>query len=88
MARKPDTSQYRDFDQILTRLDTLVDQVRHKDTSLERSLDLFEEAVALSAKGVEMVDVTNFTPAELEQLRDESTSATDTAGDDATNKDA
>lgn len=65
---KPDISQYRSFDQICDRLDGIIDQVRDKDTSLERSLDLFDEAIALGSAAVEMVDVTELTPAEEEKL--------------------
>ncbi len=72
MARKPDLSAYRDFDQITARLDEIVGQVRDKDTSLERSLDLFDEAIALGSKAVDMVDTTNFTPSELERLKPDS----------------
>ncbi len=71
MARKPDVSQYKNFDQIADRLDEIVGQVRNKDTSLERSLDLFDEAIALGSKAVDMVDTTDFTPSELERLKDE-----------------
>ena len=71
MARKSDVSQYKNFDQIADRLDEIVGQVRNKDTSLERSLDLFDEAIALGSKAVDMVDPTAFTPSELERLKDE-----------------
>lgn len=71
MARKPDVSQYKNFDQIADRLDEIVGQVRNKETSLERSLDLFDEAIALGSKAVDMVDTTDFTPSELERLKDE-----------------
>lgn len=71
MARKSDVSQYKNFDQIADRLDEIVGQVRNKDTSLERSLDLFDEAIALGSKAVDMVDTTDFTPSELERLKDE-----------------
>ena len=40
MARV-DTSAYTSFDDIVGRLDEIVGVVRDKDTSLERSLDLF-----------------------------------------------
>ena len=71
MARKPDISAYKDFDQISARLDEIVGAVRDKDTSLERSLDLFDEAIALGSKAVDMVDTTDFTPSELERLKDD-----------------
>ena len=67
MAR-PDTSAYRTFDDIAGRLDEIVADVRGKDTSLERSLDLFDEAIALGSKAVEMVDATNFTEEEKAKL--------------------
>lgn len=70
MARKPDVSAYKSFDQIVERMDEIVDQVRGKDTSLERSLDLFDEAIALGSKAVDLVDATDFSPAELARLKD------------------
>lgn len=79
---KPDISQYRSFDQICDRLDGIIGQVRDKDTSLERSLDLFDEAIALGSAAVDMVDVTELTPAEEEKL------AQNEAADDAAEADA
>lgn len=75
MARKTDISAYKNFDQITARLDEIIVQVRDKDTSLERSLDLFDEAIALGSKAVDLVDTTDFTPSELERLKDDATSA-------------
>lgn len=69
MAR-PDTSAYQTFDQITDRLDQIVGQVRDKGTSLERSLDLFDEAIALGSKAVDLVDATDFTPEEETRLRE------------------
>lgn len=63
-----DTSAYSSFDQISDRLDQIVDQVRDKDVSLERSLDLFDEAIALGSKAVDLVDATDFTPEEEARL--------------------
>ena len=70
MARV-DTSQYQTFPQITERLDAIVSVVRDKDVSLERSLDLFDEAIALGSKAVDMVDATDFSPEEAAQLEDE-----------------
>ena len=70
MARKPDISAYKNFDQIVTRMEEIVGQVRDKDTSLERSLDLFDEALSLGSKAVGLVDTTDFSPAELERMKD------------------
>lgn len=65
---KIDTSEYQSFDQITARLDSIVDQVRDKNVSLEHSLDLFDEAIALGSKAVNMVDTTEFTAEEEERL--------------------
>lgn len=69
MARV-DVSQYQTFGQINERLDELVGQVRDKDVSLERSLDLFDEAIALGSKAVSLVDATDFSPEEEARLAD------------------
>ena len=68
MAKKVDVSEYRTFAQISDRLDTIVDAVRAKDISLERSLDLFDEAIALGSKAVDLVDATDFSPEEEARL--------------------
>lgn len=68
MARKPDVSAYQTFDQISSRLDDIVAAVRDRDISLERSLDLFDEAIALGTKAVGMVDATDFSPEEEARL--------------------
>ena len=68
---KPDVSQYQSYDQITRRLDDIVGAVRDRDVSLERSLDLFDEAIALGSKAVELVDATDFSPEEKAMLADE-----------------
>ncbi len=65
---KQDTSSYKTFDDIATRLDEIIGQVRDKDTSLERSLDLFDEAIALGSKAVDLVDTTELSASEKERL--------------------
>ncbi|WP_130811815.1 exodeoxyribonuclease VII small subunit [Olsenella sp. Marseille-P4559] len=72
---KPDVSQYQSFDQITRRLDDIVGAVRDRDVSLERSLDLFDEAIALGSKAVELVDATDFSPEEKAMLADGSTTS-------------
>ena len=62
MARRVDVSAYQTFGDITERLDDIVAQVRDKDVSLERSLDLFDEAIALGSKAVSLVDATDFSP--------------------------
>ena len=58
----------RNFDEISSRLDEIIATVRSKDTSLERSLDLFDEAIALGSKAVDLVDATDFSPEEEAKL--------------------
>lgn len=67
MARV-DVSRYQTFGEITERLDDIVTQVRDKDVSLERSLDLFDEAIALGSKAVSLVDATDFSPEEEARL--------------------
>lgn len=71
MARV-DTSRYQTFGDITGRLDDIVSQVRDKDVSLERSLDLFDEAIALGSKAVDLVDATDFSPEEEAKLEEAS----------------
>lgn len=61
-------STVHNFDDITTRLDEIISTVRSKDTSLERSLDLFDEAIALGSKAVDMVDAFGLTPREEDEL--------------------
>ncbi|MEE0028275.1 MAG: exodeoxyribonuclease VII small subunit [Atopobiaceae bacterium] len=64
MARRVDTSSYTTFGQITDRLDQIVTEVKRKDLSLESSLDLFDEAIALGSKAVDFVDTAPVTPEE------------------------
>ena len=69
MARKKnDVSSYSTFEDVANRLDQIVDAVRDKDLSLEKSLDLFDEAIALGSRAVDLVDSTEFSPSEREAL--------------------
>ena len=74
MASKPDTSSYERFSDVADRLDEIVAAVRDKGTSLERSLDLFDEAIALGTRAVDLVDKAAFSPEERERLVDAPTS--------------
>ncbi len=85
MARV-DTSKYQTFSQITGRLDDIVMAVRDKDVSLEKSLDLFDEAIALGSKAVDMVDATDFSPEEEAQLEQQKAEAE--KDDEAAEKDA
>ena len=75
---KLDTSAYKTFDDITGRLDKIVADVRDKDTSLEHSLDLFDEAIALGSKAVDFVDTSKVLPSEVpEPIEGESTEGDD-----------
>ena len=83
MARV-DVSGYQTFGQITDRLDDIVAQVRDKDVSLERSLDLFDEAIALGSKAVSLVDTTDFSPEEEARLAEsQSDASSDAATEDS-----
>lgn len=56
------------FEQIRARLDDIVSEVRGKDVSLERSLDLLDEAVKLGSRAVELVDTTALSDSEKQRL--------------------
>ena len=70
------------FEDITTRLDEIIATVRSKDTSLERSLDLFDEAIKLGSKAVELVDSFDMSPTEAAMLEEAQDSPID-AGSDA-----
>ena len=48
------------------RLEEIVVQVRSKDVPLEKSLDLYEEALRLGSACADMIDRTDFSSDELE----------------------
>lgn len=64
-------SSVKNFDDIISRLDEIVSTVRSKDTSLERSLDLFDEAIEIGTRGVDIIDKFELSPREAEQLEQE-----------------
>ena len=65
MAKHIDTRAFATFDDITSRLDEIAREVRRKDLPLESSLDLFDEAVALASKAVDLVDTQEPTEQEL-----------------------
>ena len=71
------------FEDITTRLDEIIATVRSKDTSLERSLDLFDEAIKLRSKAVELVDSFDMSPTEAAMLEEAQDSPTDADSDAA-----
>ena len=58
------------FEDITHRLDEIIAAVRSKDTSLERSLDLLDEGIALGSRAVELVDSFDMSPTEAAMLED------------------
>ena len=58
------------FSEVRARLDEIVTQVRDKDLSLEKSLDLYEEAIALGNRCTELVDSPDFSPEEALEAQD------------------
>ena len=52
------------FAQARARLDEIVVEVRKKDLSLERSLDLYEEAIQLGNRCAELIDKPDYTAEE------------------------
>ena len=69
------------FEDITTRLDEIIATVRSKDTSLERSLDLFDEAIKLGSKAVELVDSFDMSPTEAAMLEEAQESPVDADSD-------
>ncbi len=53
------------------RLEEIVTQIKAKDIPLEKSLDLYEEALRLGSTCAEMIDRTDFSAEELENATDE-----------------
>lgn len=73
----------RNFDEITARLDEIVSVVRSKDTSLERSLDLFDEAIKLGSRAVDMVDSFELSPREADMLDEQEEAAARARRDDS-----
>jgi exodeoxyribonuclease VII small subunit len=44
------------YESLQARLDEITAEVRDKETSLERSLDLYEEAIELGMRATELID--------------------------------
>lgn len=74
------------FDDITERLDEIIAQVRSKDTSLERSLDLFDEAIELGSRAVDMVDSFELSPREANMLDEQEAAAAAAKSGDVASK--
>jgi len=55
-AAAPEAAEPNDYAKAKEQLDAIVGQVRHKDVSLEKSLDLLEEGVRLANRCTELID--------------------------------
>lgn len=55
---------YNTFGEVRARLDEIVSEVRKKDLSLEKSLDLYEEAIKLGNRCAELVDKPDYSDEE------------------------
>lgn len=77
-------AEYGTFSEVRSRLDEIVSEVRKKDTSLEKSLDLYEEAIKLGNRAAELVDKPDFSDEELmsaQAVEDSQESAASLDGD-------
>jgi exodeoxyribonuclease VII small subunit len=71
------TEQKSSYESIKSRLDEIVTQVQKQDTPLEASLDLYDEALRLGNRCVELLDSTDFSIAELQEADAEDSRAQD-----------
>jgi exodeoxyribonuclease VII small subunit len=83
MSGEQKVTAYQSFEEVTGRLDQIVTTVRDKDTSLERSLDLFDEAIKLGSRAVDLVDKVDFSPEELARMTDAKGEAPDANDGDA-----
>lgn len=61
---------YNTFGEVRARLDEIVSEVRKKDLSLEKSLDLYEEAIKLGNRCAELVDKPDYSDEEARAARE------------------
>lgn len=77
------SQDYTSFTDIKARLEQIITSVKDKEVSLENSLDLFDEAIKLGSRAVDMVDAVDLDDSELlatdaDALPHTNTSTTDT----------
>lgn len=77
------SQDYTSFTDIKARLEQIITSVKDKEVSLENSLDLFDEAIKLGSRAVDMVDAVDLDDSELlatdaDALPHKNTSTTDT----------
>ena len=61
----PQEEELKTFGEVRARLDEIVAEVKSKDTSLEKSLDLYEEAIKLGNRCAELIDKPDYTEEEI-----------------------
>ena len=76
------SQDYTSFTDIKARLEQIITSVKDKEVSLENSLDLFDEAIKLGSRAVDMVDAVDLDDSELlatdaDALSHKNTSTTD-----------
>lgn len=76
------SQDYTSFTDIKARLEQIITSVKDKEVSLENSLDLFDEAIKLGSRAVDMVDAVDLDDSELlatdaDDLPHKNTSTTD-----------
>ncbi len=59
------SNETQTFTEVRARLEEIVGQVRSKEISLEKSLDLFDEAIRLGNNCFELIDRVDFSPEEV-----------------------
>lgn len=80
------SQDYTSFTDIKARLEQIITSVKDKEVSLENSLDLFDEAIKLGSRAVDMVDAVDLDDSELlatdaDDLPHKNTSTTDAEND-------
>lgn len=84
------SNETQTFTEVRARLEDIVGQVRSKDISLEKSLDLFDEAIRLGNNCFELIDRVDFSPEEVAASNTENVASEqakdslEPAGDDET----
>ncbi|MCL2024388.1 MAG: exodeoxyribonuclease VII small subunit [Coriobacteriia bacterium] len=77
-----DNDTYDTYDAAKERLDEIVTDVRDKDVSLEASLDLLEEGVALANRCTELIDVASWSTPAAEADAEVDAETAETASDE------
>lgn len=75
------SNSYETFGEVRARLDEIVTEVRKKDLSLERSLDLYEEAIQLANRCAELIDKSDYTEQEAQEAAEMISKVTDAANE-------